>query len=68
MCSKVCKVSVFCKVRKLEFAVEDAECIVEVQVQDAKGVGVIRGCKGPTFQPILLSTSNGVRAQILCGE
>ena len=26
------------------------ECIVEVHVQDAKGVGVIRGCKGPTFQ------------------
>ena len=48
-------------------SVQGAECIVEVHVQDAKGVGVIRGCKGPTFHPILLSSSNGVRAHILCG-
>ena len=27
-----------------------AGCILEVHVQDAKGVGVIRGCKGATFQ------------------
>ena len=31
-------------------AVQCAECILEVHVQDAKGVGVIRGCKGATFQ------------------
>ena len=39
---------------------------MEVHVQDAKGVGVIRGCKGPTVQPILLSTSNGVKFCVDC--
>ena len=39
-----------CTICRVHYAVQRAECILEVQVQDAKGVGVIRLCKGATFQ------------------